>query len=192
MRPWRTTLVFFELGDDHPGALVDALAVLSDRGINMTRIESRPRRSAGLGSYMFFLDLDGRAGGGRSPRGSRRCAERAGTVRVLGSYQVGAAAPLRRPPEAANRPDPAASVARIPRQMSVVSAPGPAARATEGPAGGTGVRGRVLVLNATYEPIHVCSVRRADGAAAEGEGGDPRGRRSRPSTPSGCSSSGRS
>jgi 5-methylcytosine-specific restriction endonuclease McrA len=45
--------------------------------------------------------------------------------------------------------------------MSVVSAPGPAARATEGPAGGTGVRGRVLVLNATHEPIHVCSVRRA-------------------------------
>ena len=42
-----------------------------------------------------------------------------------------------------------------------MSAPGPAARATEGPAGGTGVRGRVLVLNATHEPIHVCSVRRA-------------------------------
>jgi len=52
-------------------------------------------------------------------------------------------------------------VARIRAQMSVVSAPGPAARATEGPAGGTGVRGRVLVLNATHEPIHVCSVRRA-------------------------------
>ncbi|MCB0875950.1 MAG: HNH endonuclease [Solirubrobacterales bacterium] len=29
------------------------------------------------------------------------------------------------------------------------------------PARGTGLRGRVLVLNATYEPIHVCSVRRA-------------------------------
>ena len=32
------------------------------------------------------------------------------------------------------------------------------------------VGGRVLVLNATYEPINVCTVRRADGAAAEGEG----------------------
>ena len=52
-------------------------------------------------------------------------------------------------------------MARLRAQMSVVSAPGPAARATEGPAGGTGVRGRVLVLNATHEPIHVCSVRRA-------------------------------
>ena len=45
--------------------------------------------------------------------------------------------------------------------MSVVFAPGPEARATEGPATGTGIGGRVLVLNATYEPIHVCSVRRA-------------------------------
>jgi 5-methylcytosine-specific restriction endonuclease McrA len=45
--------------------------------------------------------------------------------------------------------------------MSVVFAPGPEARATEGPANGTGIGGRVLVLNATYEPIHVCSVRRA-------------------------------
>jgi len=52
-------------------------------------------------------------------------------------------------------------VARIRAQMSVVSAPGPAAPAMEGPAGGTGIRGRVLVLNATHEPIHVCSVRRA-------------------------------
>ena len=29
----------------------------------MTRIESRPRRS-GLGRYLFFIDLDGRADGG--------------------------------------------------------------------------------------------------------------------------------
>ena len=57
---WRTTLVFSELGEDHPGALVDALAELSSRAINMTRIESRPRR-VGLGTYMFFIDLDGSA-----------------------------------------------------------------------------------------------------------------------------------
>ena len=91
---WRTTLVFFELGDDHPGALVEALAVLSDRQINMTRIESRPRRSAGLGSYLFFLDLDGRADRGIVAAGIEALRGRAETVRVLGSYQVGGAAPL--------------------------------------------------------------------------------------------------
>jgi prephenate dehydratase len=91
---WRTTLVFFELGDDHPGALVEALAVLSDRAINMTRIESRPRRSAGLGSYLFFLDLDGRADRGIVAEGIEALKGRAETVRVLGSYQVGGAPPL--------------------------------------------------------------------------------------------------
>ena len=46
--PWRTSLVFSELGEDHPGALVDALQVFSDRAVNLTRIESRPLRR-GLG-----------------------------------------------------------------------------------------------------------------------------------------------
>ncbi len=94
-RPWRTTLVFFELGDDHPGALVDALSVLSDRAINMTRIESRPRRS-GLGSYLFFLDLDGRADRGDVAAGIEALRGRAETVRVLGSYPVGGPPPLPR------------------------------------------------------------------------------------------------
>jgi prephenate dehydratase len=92
-RAWRTTLVFDELGDDRPGALVEALAALSDRGVNMTRIESRPRRS-GLGAYMFFIDLEGRADRGAVADGIEALRERAGTVRVLGSYQVGAAPPL--------------------------------------------------------------------------------------------------
>ena len=92
-RPWRTTLVFDEIGADHPGALVDALSVLSDREINMTRIESRPRRS-GLGSYLFFLDLDGRADAGIVAEGIEALRERAETVRVLGSYQVGGPPPL--------------------------------------------------------------------------------------------------
>ena len=38
--------------------------------INMTRIESRPRRS-GLGTYLFFLDLDGRAERRDRRRGDR-------------------------------------------------------------------------------------------------------------------------
>jgi len=94
-RAWRTTLVFDELGDDRPGALVEALAAISDRGINMTRIESRPRRS-GLGAYMFFIDLEGRADRGAVAAGIDALRERAGTVRVLGSYPVGGAPPLPR------------------------------------------------------------------------------------------------
>src|SRR5262249_59001438 len=53
--PWRTSVVFSELGEDHPGALVDALQVFSALQINLTRLESRPLRR-GLGRYHFFID----------------------------------------------------------------------------------------------------------------------------------------
>ena len=88
--PWRTTLVFAELGEDHPGALVDALVEFSSRGVNLTRIESRPRRR-GLGRYMFFLDLEGSTedpGVAEAIDGLRTKAE---SVRTLGSYPVNTA-----------------------------------------------------------------------------------------------------
>jgi prephenate dehydratase len=90
---WRTALVFWELGDDRPGALTEALAELSDRGINMTRIESRPRRS-GLGRYLFFIDLDGNAEDGTIEAGITALRKKAESVRILGSYQVDGPAPL--------------------------------------------------------------------------------------------------
>lgn len=90
---WRTTLVFSELGEDHPGALVAALNELSGREINMTRIESRPRR-VGLGTYMFFIDLDGSAADSVVAEGIEALRAQAETVRVLGSYQVGGPPPL--------------------------------------------------------------------------------------------------
>ena len=43
------------------GSLVDVLLEFSRRGINMTRIESRPARTQ-LGDYIFFFDLDTDAG----------------------------------------------------------------------------------------------------------------------------------
>jgi len=91
--PWRTTLVFYELGEDHPGALVDALAQLSGRGINMTRIESRPRRLE-LGRYLFFVDLDGSTEDENVAAGIEALRGEAESVRVLGSYQVDGPAPL--------------------------------------------------------------------------------------------------
>jgi prephenate dehydratase len=91
-RPWRTTLVFSELGEDHPGALVEALQVFSERGINLTRIESRPLRR-GLGRYMFFVDLEGRAEVPRAAEAIEALRAKAESVRVLGSYPVGGGIP---------------------------------------------------------------------------------------------------
>jgi len=41
-----------------PGALHDILSVLASRGINLTRIESRPVKSE-PGKYLFFIDMLG-------------------------------------------------------------------------------------------------------------------------------------
>lgn len=85
--PWRTTLVFSELGEDHPGALVEALLEFSDREVNLTRIESRPRRR-GLGRYMFFIDLDGAADEPAVAEAIEALRHKAESVRILGSYPV--------------------------------------------------------------------------------------------------------
>jgi len=84
-RPWKTALVFWGAGSDAPGWLVRCLAEFATREVNLTRIESRPRRQ-GLGSYMFFLDLDGAISEPRVEAaldGLRRQVE---VLRVLGSF----------------------------------------------------------------------------------------------------------
>ena len=86
--PHRTSLVFSELGEDHPGALVDALREFSSREINLSRIESRPLRQ-GLGRYMFFCDLEGSLGDPVVGEAIEALRVKAGAVRILGSYPVG-------------------------------------------------------------------------------------------------------
>jgi len=84
---WRTTLIFSELGADHPGALLDALYEISNREVNMTRIESRPRRYE-LGRYMFFIDLEGADTDPAVAEAIGALRNKAENVRVLGSYPV--------------------------------------------------------------------------------------------------------
>jgi prephenate dehydratase len=85
--PWRTTLVFSELGADHPGALVEALTEFSSRDVNLTRIESRPLRQ-GLGRYMFFCDLDGKQRDPAVGEAIDALRGKAESVRILGSYPI--------------------------------------------------------------------------------------------------------
>ncbi len=88
----KTSLVFWGGGDQSPGWLVHALQELADRGVNLTRIESRPRRTS-LGHYMFFVDLEG---GAADPPVADALAALRGQVeelRVLGSYTIAAGPP---------------------------------------------------------------------------------------------------
>jgi prephenate dehydratase len=85
--PWKTSLVFSELGEDHPGALVEALRAFSDRDVNLSRIESRPLRQ-GLGRYMFFCDLEGAETDPVVAEAIEALRAKAESVRILGSYPV--------------------------------------------------------------------------------------------------------
>jgi prephenate dehydratase len=85
--PWKTSLVFSEVGADHPGALVECLSEFSGRGINLTRIESRPLRQ-GLGRYMFFCDLEGREIDSTVAEAVAALRTKAASVRILGSYPL--------------------------------------------------------------------------------------------------------
>ncbi len=82
---WKTSLVFAELGEDHPGALVDALREFSSREVNLSRIESRPMRRE-LGRYMFFCDLEGALSEPAVAAAVGALRGKAESVRILGSY----------------------------------------------------------------------------------------------------------
>jgi prephenate dehydratase len=81
----KTSVVFWGGGDQSPGWLVDALRQFSDRGVNLTRIESRPRRTS-LGHYMFFADLEGGAGDPVVAEALDALRAQVEELRVLGSY----------------------------------------------------------------------------------------------------------
>ena len=80
----KTTLSLF-MHEDHPGALLAILTEFAVRGVNMTRIESRPTRKQ-LGDYYFSVDIEGHVDDARVAEAlmglHRICLD----VRFLGSY----------------------------------------------------------------------------------------------------------
>jgi prephenate dehydratase len=84
-RPDKTSVVFWGFNDESPGALVRLLAELADRSINLTKIESRPRRVR-LGHYMFFADLDGAAEDEHVADALEALRGHVETLKILGSY----------------------------------------------------------------------------------------------------------
>lgn len=83
--PWKTSVVFAGAGDAQPGWLVRCLSEFAFRGVNLTKIESRPRR-ARLGHYVFHVDLEGRADEGAVADAVAALDAHCEEVRLLGSY----------------------------------------------------------------------------------------------------------
>jgi len=79
------TSIAFTLDRDRPGGLYEVMGVFATRGINLSKIESRPNKQA-MGHYIFFLDFEGH-------RQEPSCAEaiagvltRVHALHLLGSY----------------------------------------------------------------------------------------------------------
>jgi len=84
---WRTSLLFWGAGAERPGWLVRCLEEFAERDINLTKIESSPRRER-LGSYTFFADLSGAASEPAVAEAIAGLRGRCEEVRVLGSYRA--------------------------------------------------------------------------------------------------------
>jgi prephenate dehydratase len=80
----RTTLFAF-IRDDHPGALLEVLTEFAVRGVNLSRIESRPEGDR-LGRYFFSVDCDGHLADARVGEALSALRRVCADVRVLGSY----------------------------------------------------------------------------------------------------------
>jgi len=87
----RTTVVAYE-ADDHPGALLEMLTEFAVRGVNLTRLESRPT-GAGLGRYCFSLDCEGHIADARVGEALSALRRICADVRFLGSYPRADATP---------------------------------------------------------------------------------------------------
>jgi len=73
---------------DEPGALHKLIAAFADRGIGLTRIESRPSKKK-LWEYVFFADIQGHRDDARVAEAIADIQSRpGGFIKVLGSYPV--------------------------------------------------------------------------------------------------------
>lgn len=79
----KTSLVFAV--PNTPGSLLGALNEFSNRRINLTKIESRPRRNRPW-QYVFYLDFDGHWQDANAREALVELLSRAAFVKLLGSY----------------------------------------------------------------------------------------------------------
>ena len=84
-RATKSSVVFHGAGDASPGWLVRCLSEFAFRGVNLTRIESRPLRSR-LGHYLFHVDCDGAEDDPDVAGALAGLRQHCESLRILGSY----------------------------------------------------------------------------------------------------------
>jgi len=91
--PFKSSVLFAGAGDSSPGWLVRCLSEFAFRGVNLTKIESRPRRRQ-LGHYLFLVDLEGAAHDAPAAEAIEGLRKHCEEVRVLGTYEAAPDRPL--------------------------------------------------------------------------------------------------
>jgi len=81
--PYKTSVVFAVR--HRPGGLYEAIGAFAEAGVNLTKIESRPRKDRPW-SYVFYLDFEGHVEDEAPSRALLALLRRAAFVKVLGSY----------------------------------------------------------------------------------------------------------
>lgn len=82
----KTTVVVFQ-HVDAPGSLLSILQEFDARGINLTKLESRPTRH-GLGHYCFLIDFEGHISDEVVADALRSLKSKHAEVKFMGSYSV--------------------------------------------------------------------------------------------------------
>lgn len=79
------TSICFAFDEDAPGILYQTLGEISDRGINLNKIESRPTRQV-LGRYIFLVDIHGHREDKEVKEALEAIKSRVSMFRMFGSY----------------------------------------------------------------------------------------------------------
>ena len=81
------TSICFDFENDAPGILYTVLGEFSQRGINLTKIESRPTR-ANLGRYIFLVDVEGHRDEGTMKEALDAVRSQVSMFKIFGSYPL--------------------------------------------------------------------------------------------------------
>ena len=81
------TSLAFSVPANRPGSLVKPLQVFASRGINLSRIESRPTKRS-LGEYIFFTDVEADAGSTLVRSAVEELKNHTETLKIFGCYTV--------------------------------------------------------------------------------------------------------
>jgi prephenate dehydratase len=82
----KTSLIFSTIHEQ--GALARCIAILAERGLNLTKIESRPKPDTPF-EYVFYVDFEGSVDRETTQAALRDLASVTTFLKVLGSYPVG-------------------------------------------------------------------------------------------------------